>query len=357
MTKRLMKFAAGIVFFVILLGLSACETVQYYSQAVIGHTQIMTQQKPISLVIKDPVTKPELARRLTIIQKAHEFAITELKLPDNGSYQKYVDLKRPFVVWNVIATEAYSTRPIKHCFPVAGCVSYRGYFKKAEAEAFADQLKTKGFDTMISGASAYSTLGWFADPVVSSMLRRSDLDLAGLIFHELAHQLIYQAGDTAFNESFATSVELIGIAAIAQQQSADSEEMIKKYQLNRARRKAVIDLILKHRELLTRAYKRTDSTDKVALEKVKKESFEALRAEYQQLREQGGGSKGFDNWFAKPLNNASLVLFGDYHGWLSSFENLFERSGRDWSRFYDEVEALSKLSKEERTKQLKALSL
>ncbi|PWQ96258.1 aminopeptidase [Leucothrix arctica] len=357
MSKRLVKFIVGGGALLILLGLSACESVQFYSQAAIGHSKIMLGRTPITTVIEDPTTKPELARRLAIIQRARVFAVSELKLPDNGSYRQYVDLKRPAVVWNVVVTEAYSTKPMQHCFPVAGCVSYRGFFDKADAQAFADQLKSKGHDVVLSGASAYSTLGWFSDPVVSSMLNRSDLDLAGLIFHELAHQQVYQAGDTAFNESFATAVEFMGIESWAKTQASDSEALISKYQQTKQRNKAVVTLILKHRQLLAEAYKRTNTTDKDALAKVKKDGFDALRADYKLLRQQGGGSDGYDRWIAKPLNNASLVLFGDYHGWVSAFETLFERSGSDWLRFYEAVEALSKLSKEARTQQLKALRL
>ncbi len=357
MKKRWVKFIVGGGAVLVLLGLSACESIQFYSQAAMGHSQIMLKRKAITKVIADPTTKPELARRLAIIQQARDFAVSDLKLPDNGSYKQYVDLKRPSVVWNVVATEAYSTKPMQHCFPVAGCVSYRGYFKKASAEVFADELKAQGYDVILSGASAYSTLGWFSDPVVSSMLSRSDLNLAGLIFHELAHQQVYQAGDTAFNESFATAVEFMGIEAWALSQEADSEALIAKYQQSKQRSEAVVALVLKHRKLLTEAYKRTNATDKEALAKVKKEGFDALQADYKQLRQQGGGSEGYDRWFAKPLNNASLVLFGDYHGWVSAFENLFERSDKDWTRFYEAVEALSKLPKAERTKQLKALNI
>jgi len=223
MRKLGKKVVVGGALLLAVLALSACESIQYYSQAVTGHSQIMLNQTPIVKVISDTETETELARRLTIIQ----------------------------------------------CFPVAGCVSYRGFFKKAAAEAFADQLKAKGNDVIISGASAYSTLGQ-----------------------------VYQAGDTAFNESFATSVELMGIQAWAKTQGADSAAVISKYQETRKRNKAVVDLILKHRESLTKAYKNTDASDQVALAKVKKERFEALRADYKVLRQQGGGSKGYDRWFA-----------------------------------------------------------
>ncbi|RVU84303.1 aminopeptidase [Leucothrix sargassi] len=355
MKKRLLQLGGVSALLLAILGLSACESVQFYSQAAIGHSQIMLNQEPIVSVVKDPNAKPELVRRLKIIQQARAFAVSELKLPDNGSYRQYVDLKRPAVTWNVVATKKYSTQPIKHCFPVAGCVSYRGYFKKAAAEAYAEQLRKQGHDAIVSGASAYSTLGWFSDPVVSSMLRRSDLDLAGLIFHELAHQQVYQAGDTAFNESFATSVEFMGINAWAASQNDASEDVLAEYQKTKQRSKAVVALILKHRQKLSESYKSVDSSDTAALEKIKTEAFEALQADYKVLRKQGGGSEGYDRWFTRPLNNASLVLFGDYHGWVDAFEALFIENDRDWVRFYQAVERLANLPKSERTKRLEAL--
>lgn len=357
MSKRIIKIALLGSTGLLLASLTACESVQFYSQAVNGHTQMMLKRQPIDKVIKAPDTEEAVRRKLAIIQLARTFAIDSLKLPDNGSYTQYSDIGRPYAVWNVVATKAYDTQAIQHCFPVAGCVSYRGYFSKDAAQAHADKLKAKGYDTIVSGAAAYSTLGWFSDPVLNTMLRRSDLALAGLVFHELAHQRVYQAGDTAFNESFATAVELAGVDAwAAEQESTEAhKESLSNYRRSKQINTDVITLILKHRKLIAAAYKATPADDLEQLAKVKQQGFDNLRADYKTLRAKGGGSKGYDNWFAQPLNNASLVLFGDYHGWLDAFETLLKQSDGDWSRFYQAVEAMTKLDKATRRKQLEAL--
>lgn len=357
MNKRWIRIALMGGSGLLLLSLTACESVQFYSQAVKGHSQIMLKQQPITAVIESPDTREEVRHKLALIQKARIFAIDTLKLPNNGSYTQYADIGRPYAVWNVVATEAYSTQPIQHCFPVAGCVSYRGYFSKAAAEAHAEKLKSKGYDTIVSGAAAYSTLGWFSDPVLNTMLRRSDFALAGLVFHELAHQKVYQAGDTAFNESFAMTLELAGVDAWAatQADTPQHQASLKHYRQSKKINTEVVALILKHRKLLADAYEATPKDDLEQLAKVKQQGFKQLREDYQALRKKGGGSSGYDRWFAAPLNNASLVLFGDYHGWLDAFEALLKQSDGDWSRFYQSVKAMTTLDKATRTKQLQQL--
>ena len=353
MNKRLIKIAALGSISLLLLSLTACESVQFYSQAVKGHSQIMLKRKPITEVIKAPDTNDKVRNKLAIIQRARLFAIDKLKLPNNGSYTQYSDIERPYAVWNVIATKAYSTAPIQHCFPVAGCVSYRGYFSKTAAEEHANKLKNQGYDAIVRGAAAYSTLGWFSDPVLNTMLNRSDLSLAGLVFHELAHQQVYQAGDTAFNESFATAVELAGVDAWAAQQTSTptQQQSLKAYRHSKQINADVVALVLKHRKLITAAYKATPQDDHAQLAEVKQKGFDDLRAAYKTLRANGGGSKGYDRWFAQPLNNASLVLFGDYHGWVGAFETLLTQSNGDWTLFYKKVEAMTKLNKAERKTQ------
>jgi len=354
MNKRTLKLVTLVSSSLLLLSLTACESVKFYSQAAQGHSQIMLQRQPIQHVINAPETTITTRNKLATVQAARDFAINHLKLPNNGSYTQYVDIKRPYVVWNVVATKAHSTKPIQHCFPIAGCVSYRGYFSQQAAHAYANQLKAQGYDTIISGAAAYSTLGWFSDPVLNTMLRRSDLALAGLIFHELAHQQVYQAGDTAFNESFATAVEQAGIDAWAKHQQ-HSPDALQQYRQAKKINANVVALILKHRQQLEQSYQALLPTDLVGLENAKKEGIAALQQEYKAMSLAGKGSKGYDRWFAQPLNNASLVLFGDYHGWLGAFENLLAQSQGDWSRFYEKVEALAKLDKKARTRALQNL--
>ena len=361
MSKRRIKIGLALITATLIVGLSACESVGFYSQVVQGHSQIMLDRKPIETVVKQPETDEALRNKLKVIQQARQFAVDTLKLPDNGSYTQYVDAGRRYVVWNVVATEAYSTRPIEHCFPVAGCVSYRGYFKKAAAEAYAEKLKKQGYDVIISGASAYSTLGWFSDPVVNTMLYRSDLGLAGLVFHELSHQQVYTAGDTAFNESFATTVELAGVEAWAAASSKDqvlnmlSPENLSRYKASKAKSAEVVKLILEHRNKLTKAYQSVDPSDEVALKNIKQSGLAELRKAYVMLRANGGGSSGFDRWFDGDLNNASLVLFGDYHGWVDAFNVLQQQTGGDWTAFYQRVQALADLDKAARRQQLELL--
>jgi predicted aminopeptidase len=362
------------LFLATIFGLSACESVGFYSQVVKGHSQIMLQQEPIEQVVNNESTDEGVRRKLLIIKRARQFAVDNLKLPNNGSYTQYVDTGKRYVVWNVIATRPYSTRPIEHCFPVAGCVSYRGYYKKASAEAYAEKLKSEGHDVVVRGASAYSTLGWFSDPVLNTMLYRSDLGLAGLVFHELSHQEVYKAGDTAFNESFATTVELAGIEAWAKAQETAgigedvpqsdeakkaaliNQKNLKRYKAAKDLNTEVVTLILEHRKKLDESYRKLGANnDEEQLAEVKKHGFAELRKSYKQLRSNGGGSRGYDQWFAGEINNASLVLFGDYHGWVTAFDVLLQQAAGDWTRFYDSVRALAELDKAARREKLEAL--
>ena len=377
MSKRKINIGLAMIFLISIFGLSACESVGFYSQVVKGHSQIMLNREPIDRVVKQESTDKEVKRKLLIIQRARQFAVDVLKLPDNGSYTQYVDTGKRYVVWNVVATLPYSTQPIEHCFPVAGCVSYRGYYKKAAAEAYAAKLKAQGHDVVVRGASAYSTLGWFSDPVLNTMLYRSDLGLAGLVFHELSHQEVYKAGDTAFNESFATTVELAGIEAWAKYQEANeqaieasggakqsegakkaasiNQQNLKLYKAAKKTNTEVVKLILEHRKKLDEVYRKIDPKQVKQLADAKQRGFAELRESYKKLRAAGGGSPGYDQWFAGDINNASLVLFGDYHGWVTAFDVLHKQSAGDWSRFYESVHALAKLDKAARRKKIEEL--
>ena len=357
MIKGLRK-AAWIVLLTATAGtLTSCESMKFYSQSVAGHSQVLLKQEPIVAVLNDPKTDPKVSAKLKLVEQARVFGIKELKLPNNGSYQQYVDIERPYVVWNVVATKAYEIRPIKHCFPVAGCVPYRGYFNKPAAEAYGRELRNKGYDVIVIGAPAYSTLGWFADPVLSTMLRRSDLGLVGLIFHELAHQEVYAEGDAAFNESFATTVERVGVRQwLATFKGGEYSKEVLEHWQQRGKEAEVVKLILEHRKKIQNAYQAIPATDTKALAAAKKAGFDALRADYLELRRKGGGTTGYDRWFKKPMNNASLVLFGAYHGFVNAFERLLEESNGDWTVFYAKVKALKELDIKERRNRLKALN-
>lgn len=355
---RGLKKAAWLVLLTATMGaLTSCESMKFYSQSVKGHTQVLVKQKPIVAVLDDPKTDPKVSDKLKLVQQARTFGIKELKLPNNGSYLQYVDIERDYVVWNVVATKAYEIRPIQHCFPVAGCVPYRGYFNKPAAEAYGRKLREQGYDVIVIGAPAYSTLGWFADPVLNTMLRRSDLGLVGLIFHELAHQEVYAEGDAAFNESFATTVERVGVQKwLATFKEGEYSTAVLEHWELRGKEAKIVELILEHRKKIRDAYQAIPPTDTKALASAKKAGFDALRADYLKLKKQGGGTAGYDRWFEKPMNNASLVLFGAYHGWVSAFEQLLQESNGDWTVFYAKVKALKGLDREKRRERLRALN-
>lgn len=350
-----MKAAVKLSMALILAVLSGgCQSIQYYGQAVGGQIDIWLDQRDIEKVLADPHTDRQTRARLRLALQARKFASSQLQLPDNASYSSYVDLGRDFVVWNVVATGPYSVEPHKSCFPVVGCLSYRGYYQKEDALAYGEQLKQDGLDVFIGGVSAYSTLGWFSDPLLSSMFVDSDTEIAALIFHELAHQRVYIKDDTRFNESFATAVEQLGLEQWLATRHMDAS--LVDYLQERERRAAVIALILSAREQMRRVYAENADRGDEVLEGIKREQFEQLRQRYAMLRNEGGGTAGFDRFFAGRLNNASLALFGEYHGWVGAFKQLFENSDRDWEAFYQEVENLSRSDMAERELRLNQLS-
>ncbi len=318
------------------VSLSGCESVSFYTQAVQGQAEILLKREAIGNIIAQTDTEPELVDKLRYLQAARQFASDHLGLPDNASYTRYADLKRRYVVWNVVATERYSVQPKQQCFPIAGCVTYRGYFSREDADGYAGKLRQTGLDVVVGGVSAYSTLGWFADPILNTMLARPREDLAGLLFHELAHQQFYLKGDTTFNESFATTVEREGLKAWLDYRG---EQAILTARLQRReKRDAVVALILEYRQRLGARYATLE--DVGLLEAAKQEGFAQMRQAYAGLKKAGVGTPGFDHWMAGDLNNASLALFADYNTRVPEFTALLEKEGHDWGQFYRAVEAL-----------------
>ncbi len=327
---------------------SACADVRYLAHVSHGEMQIAHARQPLDKVIAAPTTDPELARRLALARDARRFASQRLGLPDNRSYTSYVDLHRPYVVWNVFAAPRYSVDPVLHCFPIAGCVPYRGYFDEARAHTEAARLRAKGDDVFVGGVAAYSTLGWFADPILSSMLRWDDDELAGTIFHELAHQLFYVKDDTAFNESFATFVQREGLREWrAARGLAPSDE-------RRQRSDDVfVKLVLDLRERLRQLY--AGDGDKTAMEAGKQAEFADFRARYRQWRDtHSPDDHAHDAFVAAPLNNASLLPFGLYDQWVPAFAALFVQSDSQWPMFYARVRMLARESKTSRQRDLNA---
>ena len=331
------------------VGLNGCST--YYGQLAVGQLDLLRQREPIAAIIDDPQRDPQLRQRLSLVLQARAFASSALALPDNGSYRLYADIQRPYVVWNLFATEEFSVAPLTHCFPIAGCVAYRGYYQPGRARGAAAFLKAEGYDTLVSGVQAYSTLGWFDDPLLSSMLRWDDERLAGLIFHELAHQQLYVAGDTAFNESFASFVEREGL-----RQWRASRGLPPLSDAAQKRSAEFSELMLETRARLAALYE--SNLDESAMRAAKQAEFTRLRQAYRELRDgPWQGDRRFDRWMAQPLNNASLLPFGLYDGWVPAFAVLFEQVDGDWARFYAEVEALGRLPADERARLLDSFRL
>jgi predicted aminopeptidase len=331
-------------------GLCGCTNIGYYYQAVEGQMQIWNRSRPIAQVIEDMHTPPQVRERLSLVLRVRDFASGELALPDNGSYRSYADLERPFVVWNVFATAEFSVAPEEWCFPFAGCVGYRGYFNRAHAEQFGEELRRKGLDVFVTGIPAYSTLGWFDDPVLNTVMRYPDAELARLIFHELAHQVVYLPGDTVFNESFAVAVELEGVDRwLARDGDAAKRAAFDLYE---QRKGAFIDLVMRYRDSLTTLYASAASgADK---RKRKAEIFAAMKAEYLTLKSSWGGYAGYDRFFAEELNNAHLVPVATYSELVTGFRRVLAENGGDFRRFYAAVKEIGKLPKEQRHVKLKA---
>ena len=338
----------------VLLLLQAC--VGFYGQAIRGQWELIRKPKPIEQWLATPTTDEALRENLEIAQSAREFAIQSLGLPDNKSYTRYADLERPFVVWSVVATPRYSLQPKTWCFPIAGCVSYRGYFKKENAEKFARKLEQQGYDVSVGGVPAYSTLGRLKDPLLNTMFRYGKQSAVSTIFHELAHQKIYVKGDTPFNEAFAGAVEEEGMRRWIERQE-QAEETLKQYRENRKRRADFLRIVSDTQTRLRSLYARElDETDK---QRLKAQELAQLKENYQVMRQKWGGRAGYDAWFDRPLNNAHIASVATYEDLLPAFRIILRQEKNDLERFYARVSELAELSQEERTstmQQLLALS-
>jgi predicted aminopeptidase len=304
--------------------LSGC----YYVQAARGQLEVMQRSEPIAELVGAPGTPSDLAQRLRLIERAREFSITDLGLPDNDSYRNYADLERDFVVWNVFAAPEFSTRPKEWCFPVAGCVGYRGYFSEEAARRKADRLRGAGLDVAVGGVPAYSTLGRFDDPVLSTMLSRHDTDLVAMLFHELAHQQLYVKGDTAFNESFATMVEEAGIERWLQAHGSDGD--FAAYRQRRLFREQVIGLVESARAELNVLYRSRVAPGE--MRKRKANRLAELAADLRATFEEAGHR--VPDWVEDDLNNARLASMALYHGRVPEFRALLDACAGELPCFY-----------------------
>ena len=322
----------------------------YYLQAAAGHWQVMHRREPISDVLTDAATPAGLSERLRLVQEARRFSVAELALPDNDSYRSYADIERDFVVWNVFAAPEFSLEPKEWCFPIAGCVSYRGYFSRQDAEAEAGRLARKGFDVAVGGVTAYSTLGNFDDPVLSSMLRWDDLQLAATLFHELAHQVLYIKGDTGFNESFATAVEEFGMQRWLESRGRRDEML--RYLERRELRDDLMALVAAARADLRLTFRAAISdAEKRRLKSARLEQLSVAASA--RLARAGRDPAG---WLRDGLNNARLASMAVYDGNLPAFRALLNRCEQALSCFYEKAGVLAKLDKAERDAALEALA-
>ena len=320
-----------------LWSLSGCSA-GYLLQAARGQWQLLRARQPISALIDAPDTDAALRSRLQLVRDARDFASTELGLPDNQSYRSFAALGRPYVVWNVVAAPEFAVTPLHWCFPIAGCVAYRGYFREANARRFAAALAARGNDTLVAGVSAYSTLGRFADPLLDTMLRYGDLELAGTIFHELAHQLIYVKDDTEFNEAFAMSVERAGVERWLAAHGRLDE--LAAYQERQVQQAQVVKLLGAGRAQLAQLY-----AEPLAPAAMRERKQQLLADTTATVREYGRSQRvrsGYDAWLDAGLNNAHLASVATYFDCVPGFLRLLADAGGGMRAYYAKVRTLAK---------------
>ncbi len=331
--------------------MTGCSQLGYYVHCTQGHLALLAGRTPIEKILSDPGSPEELSRQLLELSRIRDFASTELKLPDNGSYRSYSDLNRPFVTWNVVATKEFHLQPLQWCFPIAGCLPYQGFFERQRAESFALELQKKGYDTYLYGVSAYSTLGWFDDPVLNTFINRPPVDRAGIIFHELAHQQLFLPNDPDFSEGFATAVEQLGIEKWLKHN--DSPEAIAAYK-QRIQREEVFTLMLANlRQQLSDLYRQPVCPD--CMRQNKSKLIASFISEYDQWEIAEGGDCGYGQWVSDQLNNAKLAVVNTYHQKVPGFRAIFAQQGNDFENFYRAVKEISELPEKQRAARLKLL--
>jgi predicted aminopeptidase len=325
--------------------LIACSSAGcYLLQSVQGQLSLMSKRKPIERVIAEPATPAALRAQLQAVTEIRNFASSDLSLPDNGSYRTYADVGRPYVVWNVVAAPEFSVEPQLWCYPIVGCVAYRGYFAEAKARRFAARLHGRGLDVVVGGVAAYSTLGHFDDPILNTMVGWDDVELAAIIFHELTHQMLYVPNDASFNEAFATTVEVEGVRRWLRRQGRDAD--LAKFLAEQEHYRAVIELMIATRTELRAVYASRSSAARMLEEKGEK--FAQLRASYARLKAEWGGHAPFDAFFKDDLNNAYLASIATYFTCVPGFERELKAVDGDLPAFYRRVHQIAKLGQQQR---------
>jgi predicted aminopeptidase len=316
----------------------------YLLQSAQGQLELMSKREPIARVTAKASTPPALRAQLEAVAAIRDFASHELGLPDNGSYRSYADVGRRYVVWNVVAAPEFSVDPKEWCYPIVGCVAYRGYFVEDRARRFASKLRSEGLDVAVGGVAAYSTLGHFDDPVLNTMMGWDDVELAAIIFHELTHQLLYVSNDSSFNEAFATTVEEEGVRRWLRSQGRDAD--LAKHLVEQEHYIKVIDLLSSTRDELRTVY--ASGLPPAAMRERKRAVFEAMRASFAHLKAEWGGHAPFEAWFDEDLNNAHLASIATYYNCVPGFERELRAAGGDLAAFYARVRELAKLDQVKR---------
>lgn len=343
--RSIFKLGLALLWLALLPG---CSSLPYLQQAAAGQAEVSAKARPIAEVLADPATPATLARRLQLAQDIRAYAISALKLPDNGSYTSYSDVGRPYVLWNVVATPALSLKPLESCFPIAGCLQYRGYYAEQDAMHYAATLREQGMDVFLYGVPAYSTLGWFNDPLLNTSLRYGELQLARLIFHELAHQVLYVKDDSSFNEAFATAVEQEGLERWLKQRG-DSVSLVR-YAESEVRSAEFRALMGKGHDALVALYGGQLPDAEKKRQKIAVQT--ALREEYLKLKASWDGYSGYDSWFDPLPNNGHFASLATYHEKVPAFRAIFRQAGSNFQEFYARVKSLAALDRNTRNARL-----
>ena len=332
-----------IIVFASIIGLTACGQISYYYQATKGQLSLLSKRQLVQELLTNPDTAEDLRKKLTLAEEIRCFGAQRLALEHSKGFTQYADLGRKYVTWNVVAAPQYSTAPKTWCFPIAGCVAYKGFFKQAAADREADTLRQQGYDVLTYGVSAYSTLGWFDDPLLNTFIHYKEANLAALIFHELAHQIVYVKDDSGFNEAFATAVEIELLNQWLDENS--NAEEIDALQDLREKQNKITEMVLNYRDRLETAYGESDrAKQKIAL-------FSQMRKDYEQIKREGNDTPYYNWWFSQELDNADLVTVSTYYQLVPAFRNMIDQAA-DLIDFFHQVKELSRLDKEERDQAL-----
>lgn len=332
----------------LVLACSSCSSISYYHQSISGHLTLISKRKPITAIVNDSTSNKKLIQQLTQAQKLRTFASSRLKLPENGSYQSFVQLDQPYVSWAVFAAPEFAVALNKWCFLVIGCVQYRGYFKPQNAQKFADKLSAKGLEVYLAGIPAYSTLGWFDDPLLSSMIDRGEIVTAAYIFHELSHQQFYVNGDSGFNEAFATAVEEIGVSLWLQENNKLTQ--LDQYHEWLIQKKMFSEFIKSSRQKFEALY--AEQLSMHVMRNKKSALIAQMRTDFITLSSQHKQITRYANWMAGPLNNAQLGAISLYRELVPAFKNIYQLCDNDFKRFYARAKEISKLPIKEREQEV-----